>query len=403
MKKLRLIPIFLFLTLMASVGESAPPLQLYIEITPEGGVLNLEPGLYSGPAVINKPMTIEGGGEVTIDGGGDGSVITIKSDHVVLSGLHITHSGNSHDQINSGIVLEANDVRIENNVLDDVLFGIHLKRAHDNIIRNNQISSRPVALTLRGEGLRLWYSSENLIEDNRFEQIRDVYFTNSPDNRFLRNSISNSRVAMEFVFSPGNLVEGCDINNNGRGIVVVYSDGMVLRKNNFSHMRGFAGAALSLKESSKVLIEDNEILHCAIGVTANSPIHDENVFIMSGNYFAYNDIALYFYGEKGGHTIRDNRFRQNMQQVAVSAPNSARSHTWIGNQWDDYQGFDLDNDGIGDKPYELYLYSDRLWMDRPMARFFRGSPVMETLDFLERLSSFSSPELVLRDAKPRMP
>jgi nitrous oxidase accessory protein len=37
----------------------------------------------------------------------------------------------------------------------------------------------------------------------------------------------------------------------------------------------------------------------------------------------------------------------------------------------------------------------------PPARFFKNSPVMELLDFLERLAPFSSPELTLKDDKPR--
>ena len=37
----------------------------------------------------------------------------------------------------------------------------------------------------------------------------------------------------------------------------------------------------------------------------------------------------------------------------------------------------------------------------PIARFFRSSPVMELLDFLERLAPFSSPDVILRDEQPR--
>lgn len=399
---MRLIPLVLLLLAFAPPGECHPPLQLYLKLTPPGGVLKLEPGTYSGPAIIDSPITIDGGGKVTIDGGGDGTVVSVKADNVTLRGLHITNSGDSHDQTDAGILLEANDVRIEDNVIDDVLFGIQLRKAHDNTIRGNRIFSRPTSLTLRGEGLRLWYSSENLIEDNQFEQVRDLYITNSPDNRFIGNTIHDSRVAMEFVFSPGNLVERNDISENGRGIVIVYSNEIVLRDNQLHHMRAFAGAALSLKESSQVLIEGNEILHCTVGVTANSPIHPENIFRMQGNRFAYNDIALYFYGEKGGHIIHDNSFEQNIRQIAVSSPTSALAHDWAGNQWDDYRGFDLDGNGFGDQPYDVYLYSDRIWMDRPMTRFFRGSPIMEALDFVERLTAYSTPKLILRDPTPRM-
>ena len=57
--------------------------------------------------------------------------------------------------------------------------------------------------------------------------------------------------------------------------------------------------------------------------------------------------------------------------------------------------------GQGDNPHELYAYADQIWIDLPMARFFRSSPVLELLDFLERLAPFSAPDLILRDEKPR--
>jgi nitrous oxidase accessory protein len=59
-------------------------------------------------------------------------------------------------------------------------------------------------------------------------------------------------------------------------------------------------------------------------------------------------------------------------------------------------------DGVGDRPYELYSYADRIWMDVPYAQFFKGSPVLEVLDFLERLAPFTDPDMILRDEKPLM-
>jgi len=39
-------------------------------------------------------------------------------------------------------------------------------------------------------------------------------------------------------------------------------------------------------------------------------------------------------------------------------------------------------------------------MALPYARFFRNAPMMEILDFLERLAPFSAPVLLLRDQQP---
>jgi nitrous oxidase accessory protein len=81
---------------------------------------------------------------------------------------------------------------------------------------------------------------------------------------------------------------------------------------------------------------------------------------------------------------------------------SARGHDWQGNRWDDYEGFDRDGDGVGDVPYELWSFSDRIWTEEPRATFFRNSPALELIDFLERLAPFASPELTLRDPRPVM-
>lgn len=103
-----------------------------------------------------------------------------------------------------------------------------------------------------------------------------------------------------------------------------------------------------------------------------------------------------------GNVFRDNRFKGNVTQVMVTGGKSANRNEWSGNHWDDYEGFDLDGDGVGDKPYQLYSYADRVWMDVPSAQFFKGSPVLEMLDFLERLAPFSDPDLVVSDDKPYM-
>ena len=91
-----------------------------------------------------------------------------------------------------------------------------------------------------------------------------------------------------------------------------------------------------------------------------------------------------------------------MTQIFVGGGNSANRNEWQGNYWSDYRGFDRNHDGVGDTPHEIYAYADRIWLDSPYAQFFKGSPLMETLDFLERLAPFSEPELLIRDAAPKL-
>ena len=89
-------------------------------------VLHPPPGRYAGPVIITKPITIEGQGKVIIDGEGAGTVLTIRASNSVIRGLHLTNSGDSFDQVDAGVLVEADHTLIENNKIDHVLFGIHL-------------------------------------------------------------------------------------------------------------------------------------------------------------------------------------------------------------------------------------------------------------------------------------
>jgi len=150
-------------------------------------------------------------------------------------------------------------------------------------------------------------------------------------------------------------------------------------------------------------IADNEILYCANGLYLDvSPFQPDTTIRIDNNLIAYNGIGVQFLNDWTGNIFRNNRFKGNLTQVAVAGARSARRNDWNGNYWDDYEGFDRDGDGVGDTPHKLYAYADRIWMDVPAARFFKGSPVLEVIDFLERLAPFSEPALVLKDEHPQM-
>lgn len=381
---------------------AALPLQPWLDTALPGARIRLPPGIYQGPAVISKPLTLEGDGQVVIDAGGRGTVMTVKADRVTLRGLSLRGSGDSHDQLDGGIMAEGSQLLIENNVIEDVLFGISLHKTTDSIVRDNRIRSRAVDATDRGDGLRLWYSTGNRIENNDIAQIRDVTVTNSPRNRFTGNTIHDSRRAFNFLFSHRSLVDRNHLEKNSTGIIALNSDGLIIRNNRILHAMDASGAGIALKETSAALVLGNEIVHCAHGIMADSPMNPLNRVVFIDNFVAHNVTGVYFYGAKGGHIAIGNTFRSNLWPVTIIGDGNPLDDTWWGNYWDGYEGFDRDLDGFGDRPYELLAYADRIWLETPAARFFRNSPVLELLDFLERLAPFSAPALILRDTAPRM-
>jgi nitrous oxidase accessory protein len=393
-----------WLVLPALAAHAAPaiPLQPLIDATPAGGTLRLAPGSYAGPVTINRSLTLDGGRHAVIVGDGKSTVLSVAANGVTLRGLRLTGSGDSHDRIDAGILLEGDEHRVEDNEIDDVLFGIHLKQVNRSRISGNRVTGKKLDPGMRGDAIRLWYSRHNLIEGNHFTRARDLTFINSADNRIVGNQFTDGRYGMHIIFSPRLLIENNRLSNTGTGIIVLYSPDLVLRGNHVAHALTDGGGGIVFKESSDALVEANEVLHCSVGLKVDAPPQSAGALTVKNNRFAHNIIGLFFYGEEGGHRFFDNRFENNLNTVAISAPGAGSANIWRGNTWDDYQGFDRDGDGIGDTPHEVYLFADRIWMETPMATFFRNSPVLEMLDFLERLAPFSSPHLVLRDPAPRM-
>jgi nitrous oxidase accessory protein len=378
------------------------PFQSLVDAASPGATLRPAPGTYAGPVTIDKPLTIEGDG-VIIDAGDRGTVMLVHAEGVTLRGLHLTGSGDSHDTDDSCLDVRGSRNVFENLVIDNCLFGIDLKQSNRNVLRGNRITSKPRDLGVRGDGLRIWYSNDNLVEGNQVADSRDMVAWYSNRNTFRDNVGRRSRYSIHFMFANDNVVENNRFYDNSVGVYFMYTNGGVARGNVISHANGAAGMALGFKESSNVLIENNEIIYCAIGVGSDlSPFEPNASIEFRNNRFAYNGMAMSFNSETGGNRIVGNVFEGNLTQVGYGAHSEAAAKNfWQGNYWDDYQGFDRDGDGIGDRPHELLSYADQIWMEMPVARFFRNSPVMELLDFLERLAPFSTPAKVLQDDKPR--
>lgn len=387
----------------AQVDAAYPSFQELVDATEPNGVLSPEPGTYSGPVVIDQPMEIDGQGKVTIVGGGKGTVIVIDADGVTLKGLHLTGSGSSHNDIDAGVQVRGNFNVVKDNVIDDCLFGVDLQQSEHNVVRRNRISSKPLDLGVRGDAIRLWYSFDNEISDNVIRNSRDTVVWYSKDNRILRNDARGGRYSLHFMYSQQNLVEGNHYEDNAVGIFLMYSDGVVVRDNYIARATGPTGIGIGFKETSDVTIEGNQVLQNAVGLYLDvSPYQPDTTNRLVDNVIAYNGIGIRWLNDWTGNVFENNQLRSNISQVVVEGGKTANRNEWKGNYWDDFEGFDRDGDGIGDTPYEYYGYADRIWMDVPPAQFFKGSPMLEVLDFLERLAPFSEPDLIVRDNAPVM-
>jgi len=396
--------LFLLAVCLAASDATAGPvssLQALIEQTPEGGVVRLQPGKYIGPVVVEKAVVLDGKGQVTIDGQGKGSVMLIKADGVVVKNMIITNSGDSHDQLDAGILVRSSRNRILNNRIENTLFGIDIQEGHENEVIGNEISSKNISLGLRGDGVRIWAGHRNVFRQNRIHDSRDMVIWYSNDNLIEHNEGWNNRYSMHFMFTGGNLVRRNYYHHNTVGIFLMYSRDIVVRENVVKYSLGGTGVGIGLKEVDNMTIVNNQVVYCTAGFFFDlSPFQPETYNFIKANIIAYNVIGADFNSTLSRNILKGNAFIDNLETVKVRGQGVASQNLWEGNSYSDYEGFDRDKDGYGDSVYNHDIYLDTLWMNNDWMLLFSGSPVVSVLNLLAKLAPISEPKRLMTDPKP---
>lgn len=376
--------------------------QTRIDRLQPGDVLRLESGTYRGPIVIRRPnVAIVSEEGAKISGEGLGSVIVIEADGVTIRGIKIVDSGNSYEQVNAGIsIRSSSNIHIENNTIYDSLFGIDIAGSDHVIIKGNRISSKPLALGLRGDGIRVWASSDVEVIRNLWSDTRDVVSWYSKRIRFEENEGARSRYSIHSMYSSDLFIRGNFFHENSVGIFLMYGNGTTILDNRIQQSLGSTGMGLGLKETSGVYVQGNTFLYCATGILVdNSPWQPGAHNWFFKNRIAFDQNGVLFSNDREGNEFRNNQLHGNVQDADTESRNGSHS-LWVNNVWDHYDGFDENHDGIGDTPYVLKKYADLLVSSDPAAQFFHGSPVLTLVDLIARLVPTTHPTVILRDARP---
>ncbi len=391
------------LAMMLAGPVLAGTLQDMINAAADGAEVVPPAGTYVENIVIDHNIVLDGRNGVVIDGGGEGTVVTLKTSGATLKNLTLQNSGRLFTETHAGLYVEGNynvvrDVRIQN-----TLFGMNIKQSNNNVFRRVTIFTGAQPLEMRGDSIRVWYSNDNKFEDNDIQDARDFVIWYSANNIIRNNRIRNGRYGIHFMYAHSNTVEKNEITDCVVGIFMMYANNITLRDNQILRSWGASGIGVGFKESSGAKVYNNNIVGNAFGIYLDpSPWDPEHPNTFEGNRIAYNGVGIRFLNDWTGNNFSDNSFLSNFTQVLVNGRGTAMREGWNGNHWDDYAGFDKDRDGVGDVPYEIYNYADRLWMEVPHASFFRGGFALAALDFVERLAPFSEPRLLMRENTPLM-
>ncbi|HKZ83597.1 MAG TPA: nitrous oxide reductase family maturation protein NosD [Anaerolineae bacterium] len=368
----------------------------------DGDTIEVQPGTYAGPLVVDKSLTLEGMGWPIVDGGGQGTVVELTAPDVVFRGFEVRGSGVEPDRNHAGITLSAPRIVVENNRLRDVLFGIFVAQADDSIVRGNDVTSKEeYDVGRKGDAIRLWYSRGVTVEGNHVYDARDVVMWYSAGAVMRDNLIEDSRYGVHLMYCDNALIERNRVLNNSVGIYVMYSDQVMIRQNAVHGQRGPSGYALGFKDADQVVVTGNVAVDNRAAVFLDgTPFRPDGLAHFEENIFAFNDVGVALQPAVRGAAIEGNTFWENVEQVAVQGGGALGQNSWSGNFWSDYAGFDADGDGRGDTPYRSERFFEGIADREPRLRMLLYSPAVQAIEFAATAFPLVRPQPKLTDPAP---
>jgi nitrous oxidase accessory protein len=356
-------------------------------------------GIYTEHTItIDKRITLIGEDHpiVELQHKEEGFIIT--SDDVMLSGFTIRNTATGSMKDYAGIhAFHASRVTISGNTLLNTFFGIFFSDCKDGLITGNNVFGQNTGQTASGNGIQLWQCSNIAIRHNHIKAHRDGIYFEFARYCHIENNLSeqNFRYGLHFMFSDNDLYYHNDFKNNGTGVAVMYSKHINMLYNIFEDNWGDASYALLLKDIHGGLIIGNRFLRNTSAIY----LEGTNEMDIKRNLFEKNGWAVKLLANCMYDTFSRNNFIANTFDVSTNG--TMFNNFFRNNYWDKYEGYDLDNDRIGDVPYRpVSLYSIVI-EQIPEALMLLRSFTVDIMDKAEKVIPSLIPDL-LKDESPSM-
>jgi nitrous oxidase accessory protein len=379
-------------------------LQAAIDAAAPDAALCLVPGRHVGSVIVATRVTVWGPPDAVIATGGAGTTVRITAAGAALVGVTVDGTGGRFDRLDGAVLVSADDVTVRAVTIVGAVYGILVEKAKRVRILGNHIrGATDPSVGMRGDTLRLWETDDAEIADNLIEDGRDVVVWYSRRAHVHDNQVLRARYGTHFMYSHDGRVVANRYLGVTVGVFVMYTHGLELRGNVIANAAGAAGIAIGLKDAGATVIADNLLIQDEIGIylDASPQRRDERVEI-TGNQVRMCRTAIVFHASSHSVVVSGNDFADNDLAVRVDGGGDALQVRWDGNYFDEYAGYDLDGDGIGDVPYELRSLAGELIDRHPELGFMRGTPAAALATAAAHLDPMYQPRLVLVDARPRM-
>jgi nitrous oxidase accessory protein len=402
----------------AHAGTDSPnALQDTLERAAPGARVVIPAGVHRANLVIDKPLELMGEPGAVLDGGGVGDVIRVRSADVTIRGLTLRNSGYDLTAMNSAIHAErgADNLLIEGNLMENVAFGVWMWHLSSPRVIGNRIRGNPAVRSQdRGDGIRLFNVEDGEFRGNDIRETRDgVYIDTSRKVEFRDNSFEDLRYGIHYMYSHDGRIIGNRTRGTRSGYALMMSRSLEVLDNRSEQDRNY-GILMNFVTYST--IAGNRI-HNVTGWSGSDETdhgvalgaEGKALFVYNSlrnairdNIFADSEIGIHLTAGSEENEIHGNAFLRNRVQVKYVANRPQEwSYDGRGNHWSDYLGWDRNNDGVGDRPYEPNDSIDKVLWKYPLAKLLMNSPAVEILRWVQsQFPVLRSPGV--RDSHPLM-
>ena len=417
-------------------GQSMDELRELLARTPSGGTLRLQPGVYRGALVIDRPVTLVGLGHATLQGNGTGTVLTIRAAGTTVRDLMIEGSGPGPVDNPAGVSVEADhvvvkDLHIRNTYTGILVEGVADARVIGNVIEGRKTVTEPgktprmdadmAAMMMGsgqggaqagpGDGVSLFNATRPVVAGNKITDARDgVYLSAGSGTRIECNSVVGGRYAVHSMYGKSVTMAGNHFATNESGPVMMYGGPVTLAGNVIRDEQSPAtGFGVLLLDVSGVRLFRNVIARNRVGLQIQGPLGDPRPTAVELNTIALNQVGVGLYPTADA-VLSQNSLVENTVQVLGLGPDggggaSRWSRAGVGNYWSNYRGFDRSGLGIGEIPHVEGAAAGHLLAGDPSLLALASSPAFTLLRAVEQRSAGQRPVAIDRfpTVEPRSP
>lgn len=396
--------------------------------TPLGGTLTVQPGVYSGALIIDRPVTLVGVGHPVIQGDGTGTVLTIRAAGTTVRDLMIEGSGPGPVDNPAGVSVEADHVIVKNLHIRDTYTGIWVEGAKDARITDNDIEGRKTvavsgetpalmddemagmpmgaahgkARAGRGDGVSLFNAIRPVVSGNTITGVRDgVYLSYGSGTRIECNSVTDSRYAIHGMYGRTVTVTGNLFAANQSGPVMMYGGPVTLEGNVIREQHSAAtGFGVLLLDVGGARLLRNVIVSNRVGLQIEGPVGDPRPTTVELNTVALNQVGVGLYPTANASLSQNSLVENTVQVLGLGPDGGGGDSSWsrggVGNYWSDYRGFDRSGRGIGEIPHVEGAAAGKLLAGDPTLLALAISPAFTLLRTVEQRTAGQHPVVVDR-------